>query len=189
MIHFDAKLVPAPEMVVLRELEKANVSKGGFYLSDDALKNARSGFCVVEAVGSVAFDKTKLKRGDYVYADRLASYYHTEPIMVMKWDNILLLTDENKSNLSTMPGWVLMTMAKEESAFVLATEDASSVRHGIVKSINYGDTKIENCPFSAGDDVLITRQCDIYDGFGPERLVAMKISEVIARFDYDGGRN
>ena len=67
--ELDCSLTPAPDKIVLREIETTTVSSGGFYLSNDTLKNARSAFCKVEAIGKVAEKKTGVKVGDYVFAD------------------------------------------------------------------------------------------------------------------------
>ena len=181
MIELDCKLSPAPEMVVLREVFESSASTGGFVLSEGALGNSRTGFFKVEAVGKTAFEKTALKAGDFVYADRLASHYHTVPVCVMKWDNVLLISDERRESLKSMPGWALIVEEKEpDTGFVVMENDR--IRHGRIKSVNPPADGAE-FPFGEGDDVMITRNCDIFDGFGKDRLIAMKLENIVARFD------
>ena len=132
MIELDCKLTPAPEMVVLREISESNASAGGFVLAEGTLGNSRTGFFKVEAVGRTAFEKTALKEGDFVYADRLASHYHTAPVCVMKWDNVLLISDENRDSLKSMPGWALIVEEDEpETGFIVS--DGARIRHGRIR--------------------------------------------------------
>ena len=187
MIELDCKLTPAPEMVILRELEETTVSTGGFFLSEGSFSNSRMGFFLVEAVGEVAKEETSLKPGDYVFADRLASHYHTSPVCVMRWNNVLLITDERRSRLDTLPGWALIKETDDDSSdadspkFLVTGTNNAKIRHGVVRSINWGSS--EHKPFAVGDDVMITSQCDVYDGLSDGRLIAMKITEIVARID------
>jgi len=182
MIELDCKLTPAPEMVVLREISESNASSGGFVLAEGTLGNSRTGFFMVEEVGSEAFNHTGLKHGDYVYADRLASHYHTSPVCVMKWDNVLLCSDANKSIIKSMPGWALLIEVKEERTGFFVSEN-KTIRHGIIKFINPAITADKEYPFKVGDDVMITSKCDVFDGFAEETLIAMKLEEIVAKFD------
>ena len=167
-------------MVVLRQLERSKATSGGFIIPDEVLANRRIAFCRVEAVGSIAEKKTKLKPGDFVYADHLASHYQTSPVCVMKWDNVLLLTNAEKSELKALPGWALMSLTEEMTTKFIA--NVAKLRHGIIKSINYGDIPEWEEPFKEGDDVIVTKACDVYDGIADTTLVAMRIPELVAKF-------
>ena len=171
-------------MVILRELESTTKSAGGFYLSDDTMKNCRSGFYRVEAVGAIAADHTLLKEGDYVFADGLSSHYHTHPVCVVPWTGIILVTNENKSEIRALPGWALLEKEEEPSTGFIAP-DNNAIRKGKIVQIVYPDdlSEAELPPFDVGDTVMITRQCEVYEGFSEKPLVAMKFNDIIARFD------
>ena len=181
--ELDCALTPAPDKVVLREIEKTTQSSGGFFLSDDTLRNSRSGFFKVEAIGAIASKKTGVKAGDHVYADRLSSHYHTHPVCVIPWQGIILLCDENKDNLKTVPGMVLMEQEEEKTTGFIA--QSNDIRKGKILQIVYPeDMKPEEVPpFKVGDTVMLTSKCEVYDGFTDKRLIAMKFEEIVARFD------
>lgn len=181
--ELDCALTPAPDKVVLREIGRTTQSAGGFLLSDDTMRNDRSAFFKVEAVGKVAAKKTGVKPGDYVYADPLSSHYHTHPVCVIPWQGIILLTDENKDNLKTVPGMVLLEQEEEKKGGFIA--QSNDIRRGKIVQIVYPeDMKPEEVPpFKVGDTVMLTSKCEVYDGFADKRLVAMRFEEIVARFD------
>ena len=181
--ELDCALTPAPDRIVLREIENTKVSSGGFFLSDDTMKNSRAAFCKVEAVGKVAAEKTGVKEGDYVFADLLSSHYHTHPVCVIPWQGLILLTDENKGNLKTFPGYVLLEQPEEKKTGFIA--QSNEIRKGEIIQIVYPkDLKPEEVPpFKVGDTVMITSKCEVYDGFTSKPLIAMRFEEIVARFD------
>ena len=182
--ELDCPLTPAPDKIVLRELDTTKVSAGGFYLSDDTMKNARSAFFKVEAVGAVAARRTGVKVGDYVFADPLSSHYHTHPVCVIPWNGIILITDEHKKNLKTVPGYALLEKEEETTGSFIAP-DSHSIRKGKIVQIVYPDhlRPEEVPPFKVGDTVMITSKCEVYEGFSAKPLIAMKFEEIVARFD------
>lgn len=183
--ELDCSLTPAPDKVVLRKIDTTTVSSGGFYLSADTLKNERAAFCKVEAIGAVAAKKTGVKVGDYVFADPLSSHYHTSPVMVIPWNGLILITDEHKGNLKTIPGYALLEKEEEPAGGFIAP-DSNSIRKGKVIQIVYPeDLKPEEVPaFKVGDTVMLTSKCEVYDGFCSKPLIAMRFEEIVARFDH-----
>ena len=95
----------------------------------------------------------------------------------------LLLTDENKGSLKTVPGMVLLEQEEEKKGGFIA--QSNDIRRGKIVQIVYPeDMKPEEVPpFKVGDTVMLTSKCEVYDGFADKRLVAMRFEEIVARFD------
>lgn len=179
MIHFDREVSPADDIVVLRVLTADTLadSSSRFQLGKDVLKDLRVGFYQVLKLGREAQERTGLQPGSYVYADSLASFYHTEPIAMMRWNAIILETNRERTELRALAGRALVQPVKEDEKkasglFAIPTSD--ELRIGVVKSITppwrkdgEGREFQPELPFKVGDKVLLTKEeRDTLQGFG-----------------------
>lgn len=191
MIHFDKDCEPASDIVVLKVLDNDILSSkdSGFVIADDALRNLRVGLYQVLKLGKKAKSDTGLEIGSYVYADKLASFYHTEPIALMRYNALIMETNADRTSYRALGGRVIVQEVKSDnetsSGFVVPT--SNELKIGVIKSItppyhekcDCGENdECSNCsckeelPFKVGDKILLTKdECDTLHGFtGDESL-------------------
>ena len=170
MIHFDRDCEPANDIVVLRviDIDTLSSKKSGFVIGDDSLRNLRLGFYQIEKIGSEAREMTGLDVGAYVFADKLAAFYHTEPIALMRYNALVMETNAEKTKYRALGGRCIVQEVDYESGssgFVIPTSDEMKI--GVIKSITPPYTMTEaSVPFKVGDKILLTKEeCDTLHGF------------------------
>ena len=95
IIEFDKKVECGAEFVALRILDNCDQLKSGnIWLPDTAGANNRLAFCRIENCGAKASEEYGIKAGDYVMIDRLSTFAHTAPVCLVKYNNVICLTDE-----------------------------------------------------------------------------------------------
>ena len=106
MIHFDMDCEPANDIVVLRILDNDTLSskQGGFVIGDEVLRNLRIGLYQILKIGKDAKENTGLDVGAYVFADKLASFYHTTPICLMRYNALVMETNLEKTKYRALGG-------------------------------------------------------------------------------------
>ena len=170
MIHFDKDCEPANDIVVLKVLDNDTLSsKGsGFIVGDDTLRNLRVGFYQIVKIGSTAKEKTGLDVGSYVFADKLASFYHTEPIALLRYNALIMESNEEKTKYRALGGRCIVQEVdaeKESGGFIIPTSDEMKI--GVIKSITppyEGEDNASN--FKVGDKILLTKdEHDTLHGF------------------------
>ena len=170
MIHFDKDCEPANDIVVLKVLDNDTLSSkgGGFIIGDDTLRNLRVGFYQIVKIGSVAREKTGLDVGSYVFADKLAAFYHTEPIALMRYNALIMESNAEKTKYKALGGRCIVQEVveeKESGGFIIPTSDEMKI--GVIKSITppyEGEDNASN--FKVGDKILLTKdEHDTLHGF------------------------
>lgn len=183
MIYFDKECEPANDIVVLKVIESDTITtkKDGFVIGDDMMRNMRVGFYQIVKIGSEAKKKTSLDVGSYVFADRLASFYHTEPIALMRYNALIMESNKEKTKYRALGGRCIVQPIEygknegNQSGFSFAIPESQDLKYGIVKSITppyEGDDGNNASNIKAGDKILLTKEeCDVLHGFrGDETL-------------------
>lgn len=172
MIHFDKDCEPANDIVVLRILEADTLSNkdSGFVVGDDCLRNLRVGFAQIEKIGKEAKEMTGLDVGAYVFFDKLATFYHTQPIGLVRYNALIMESNLERTKYKAMGGRCIVQETtlenqNEDSAFVIPTSDEMKI--GVIKSITPPYTMTSDAiPFKVGDKVLLTKdERDTLHGF------------------------
>ena len=171
MIHFDKDCEPASDIVVLRIIDNDTLSSKstGFVIGDDTLRNLRVGFYQILKIGSEAKENTGLDIGSYVFADKLAAFYHTEPICMMRWNALIMESNLEKTKYRAMAGRCIVQEVSSEDeskgGFVIPTSD--EMKFGVIKSITPPVTmNPDEYPFKVGDKILLTKdENDTLHGF------------------------
>ena len=162
MIHFDKDCEPANDIVVLRIIDNDTLSSksGGFVIGDDSLRNLRVGFAKIEKIGKEAKEKTGLDIGSWVFYDKLATFYHTEPIAMLRWNAIILESNPEKTKYKAMAGRCIVQEVsenEESGGFIIPTSDEMHI--GVIKSITPPYTMNPDAyPFKVGDKILLTKE-------------------------------
>lgn len=183
-IEFDKKVKCGPEFVALRMLDKCdNIEFGGIYLPQTTATNMRLGFYIIEDIGSKASEETGLSVGDYVLADRLSSFAHTEPVCLMKYNNIICKTNKDRNAYSPLRNQVFVKHDKKEDVSnvggVYVQNYTAKLNTGTIVSINVDDTA--NLPFQAGDKVMLVKGGDQID-LGDATFTIYKPDMLICKF-------
>ena len=171
MIHFEKDCEPANDIAVLRILENDTLSTKdtGFVVGDDCLRNLRVGFAKIEKIGSLAKEKTGLDVGAYVFFDKLSTFYHTEPIALLRYPGLIMESNEEKTKYRALGGRCIVQEVNEseesKGGFVIPTSDEMHI--GVIKSITppyEGEDNASN--FKVGDKILLTKdEHDTLHGF------------------------
>jgi hypothetical protein len=162
MIHFDKECEPANDIVVLKviDIDTLSSKNSGFVIGDDQLRNLRVGFYQILKIGKEAKEKTGLDVGAYVFADKLAAFYHTEPIALMRYNALIMESNPEKTKYRALGGRCIVQEVKEEvgkGSFIIPNSDELKI--GVIKSITPPYTMTERAiPFKVGDKVLLTKE-------------------------------
>ena len=93
------------DKVALRCINVGSIrTEGGIIVPEKAEINNRLGLYEVLSAGKKAEDMYGIKTGDYVYADRLAVFYDTSPICLMKFE---VLSDYQKQLINKISSNIL----------------------------------------------------------------------------------
>ena len=170
MIHFDKECEPANDIVVLKviDIDTLSSKNSGFVIGDDQLRNLRVGFYQILKIGVEAKEKTGLDVGAYVFADKLAAFYHTEPIALMRYNALIMESNPEKTKYRALGGRCIVQEVKQEvgnGSFIIPNSD--ELRIGVIKSITPPYTMTERAiPFKVGDKILLTKdERDVLHGF------------------------
>lgn len=162
MIHFDKDCVPADDIVVLRIVDNDTLSSknGGFAIGDDSLRNLRVGFARIERIGKTAHEKTGLEPGSWAFYDKLAVFYHTEPIGLVRWNALIMESNPEKTKYRPMAGRCIVqetgSDSGESGGFVIPT--SNELKIGVVKAITPPYEVVQSAyPFKVGDKILLTK--------------------------------
>ena len=169
MIHFDNEnLTPATDCVVIKIVDSDTLASqsSGFVIGEESMRNMRVGFAKVLKIGKEAKERTGLSEGSWVYYDKLSTFYHTEPIALLRYNGLIMETNETKTKYRALEGRVIVQEIKEnddsDKLFVIPT--SKEMKIGIIKSITppYDGKEI---PFKVGDKILLTKdECDELNG-------------------------
>ena len=176
MIYFDRECEPATDIVVLRILENDTLSakSGGFVVGDDSLRNLRVGFAKVEKIGSEAKEKTGIDAGAYVFYDKLSTFYHTEPVALLRYNALIMESNEEKTKYRAMAGRCIVQevgsgdeKSGDEKSGGFIVPGTSEMKFGVIKSITPPhEVNPESYQFKVGDKILLTKdECDTLHGF------------------------
>ena len=184
-IHFDEKCVPNYDYVVIRIIDNAQLLKAGnIILSDDAFSNEKLAFGKIEAVGKNAAKEYKLEVGQYCLFDRLATFYHTAPVCIVKYNNVIVLTNETRTEYYPVGGTLFVDETKDEyeekkGVFVCTTAE-DQIHFGKITQMNLKDE--DDFPFAIGDKVMLTKGADNVK-LGNRKLFIYKPESVLVKIN------
>lgn len=196
MIHFDRDCEPASDIVVLRIIDRDTMSSkdSGFVIGDDTLRNLRLGFARVEKIGQEAKKNTGLDVGAYVFYDKLSTFYHTEPVAMLRWNAIIMETNLEKTKYRAMAGRCIVQEVGDnggdDSGFIVPSSDELKI--GVIKSITPPYTMNPDVyQFKVGDKILLTKdERDTLNGFKGDKeldpskpIYIYKTDAIICRID------
>ena len=181
--QFDKECIPNIDNVVLRIIDNAKnevLDDSGFILSESAFSNSKLSLCIVEAVGKTADEKYGIKVGDYVLADRLASFYHTSPVCIMNYDNVIVKTNKDRSEIHPLKNLIFVEklVEKEEDGFIVNATDDFKIRFGRIIEINVDGVDF---PFAVGDKVIINRGAREEINFKGKSILVYKPENIVAK--------
>ena len=180
--HFDEKVECGTIYVALRQLEEnREINIGGFVLSEKSLSNEKLGLFRIESIGSIAKEETGLEVGDVVFADSLAAFYHSEPVCLMRYDNVILKTNETKDDFWPLANKIVVEADVSETTKVggiwMQREDV--VKTGVIIKQNL--KKPEIWPFKIGDRILLTSKGGTLVKFGMRHLYIYNGEDILCK--------
>ena len=163
-IYFEEKCIPNNDYVVIRIIDDGSeVKAGSIVLAESSFSNEKLAFGKIEAVGKNAAEKYGLESGQYCLFDRLATFYHSAPICIVKYENIIVLTNEDRSKYFPVKGTVFVDETKDE-AFenkkgIFVVDTAEDKMH-VGKITEMWLSEEDDFPFKVGDEVMLVKGAD-----------------------------
>jgi len=173
------------DKVVLKiiNLGKHRILEGGIIVPEDAEINNRLGFYEIISLGDKAKDEYGLKVGEYVYADRLSVFYDTNPICIMKYENIICRADETGKKLSPLKNAIFVDDIKQDDVYkddtnlIFLASTSAYIPRGTITEMNIDEKKY---PYLKIGDVIIltdgadkcTINCKTFRIYKPEMIIA-----------------
>ena len=186
-IEFKNRCVACDEFVVLESLDISDeMNVGGIILAPSAFSNERLGFYKVLDVGKKAKEEYGIEVGDYVFADRLSSYYHTFPIVLMRYNNLIVRTNKDKSEVHPFKNMILVKDERETETNVngiIVADYSKKINIGTVVDVNISEDKLPQ-PYSIGDKVMLTKGADNVKING-ENYMIYKLDMIICKVEED----
>lgn len=179
-IHFDRKCIPAADYVVLEVINRNDkMEMDGILLAQSNYSNDRLGHYKVLEVGSNAAKEYGLKPGDFVVADRLAQTYRTEPVAIMKYVNVIALTDKDATTFSPLKDMVFVqddANTTQDVDGILVANYNKALKIGKIVAMNVPDRDV---PFKKGDKVMLVKGGDSFT-VGSEHVFIYKWDMICA---------
>lgn len=187
-LEFDKKVICGPEFVALRILENCDTLKiGDIYVPNMTEENARLAFCIIENCGSKAAEEYGIKEGDYVMIDRLATFAHTAPVALVKYNNVICLTNKDRSEFKPLRNMLFVEPEDKEAVSqvggVWVPGAFEKLNDGFITEMNC-DAEL-NLPFTVGDKVLVTKGADVMD-LGQQKVYIYKHDMIICTIEGEG---
>ena len=173
-VRFDKKVVCNDDIVALRLLKKNDELKvGSIYLTPSAYSNNRLAEYEVVSLGKKAADEYGLKPGDKVAADRLAAFFDSEPIVLMKYNNVIAFLNEPGSREKYRPLKNMLFITRDKASSenvggILVKDSELSMKTGTVSQVNLEPEK-NSCRVKVGDRVILTKGGDVIGYAGESR--------------------
>lgn len=163
-IFFDEKCVPNHDYVVIRIIDNAeHLKAGNIILAETAFSNEKLAFGKIEAVGKNAAKEYGLEAGQYCLFDRLSTFYHTAPVCVVKYNNVIVLTNEDRSEYFPVRGTLFVDETKdsfqEKKGVFIANTEENEVHSGTITKTNLHEG--QDFPFQIGDKVMLVKGADM----------------------------
>lgn len=162
-IEFNKKLTCGNDFVAVTVIDVQNdIKQGNIWLPADVGSNSRLAFCKVDNVGKNAHDILGIEPGDYVMIDRLATFAWTAPKAALKYDSVIMKTNESKSEFFPLTGSLFVKPDKKENATevngVLVVNYEKRLNLGTIEKTSFEPS--EEYPFKPGDRVMLVKGGD-----------------------------
>lgn len=163
LIKFDKKCKCGPEFVCVRILDNCDELKiGNIYLPQMSAANQRLAHAVIEDVGIKAAEEYGVKTGDYVMIDRLSTFAHTFPIALLKYNNIIMKTDKDRTDYWPLRNMAFVELDQKDHVSdvggIFVCNYADKLNIGTVTKTNFDPELVID--FKDGDKVLVTKGAD-----------------------------
>ncbi len=180
-IQFDKKLKCGNDFVAVTVLDVLNEAKvGNIYLPDSFGANSRLAHCKVDDVGVNAKNKLGIEVGDYVMIDRLSTFAWTAPTAVLKYDSVIMKTNESKSEHFPLKDCAFIEPDQKDDTTnvngVFVVNYDKRLNLGTITKKNFDKT--DAYPFDVGDKVMLVKGGDIVD-LGEKKVFIYKKDMIV----------
>lgn len=163
-IKFEKKLTCGPDFVAVTILENGEEQRyGNIVLPDSYQANGRLAFVKVEDVGSNAKEKLGIDAGQYVMIDRLATFAHTAPTAALKYDSVICIANEDKSDFFPLKDTMFVEKDEKDDVSnvggIYVQNYADKLNTGKIVKIGFDAT--DEYPFNVGDRVMMVKGGDM----------------------------
>lgn len=183
--EFNKEVECGNDFVAVQIIENCDELKvGEIYMTESYALNSRLAFSQIKSIGKSAAEKTGCRVGDYVLVDRLSTFGHTAPIACLKYDSVICLTDDKKSDIFPLKDMAIIEPEEKDDISNLGgvyMMDAEA-KLNIGKIIKTAFDRTDEYPFEVGDRVMLTKGADIVD-FGELRAHIYKKDMLICTIE------
>jgi len=168
-IEFNKKLTCGNDFVAVTVIDVQNeIKQGSIWLPADTGSNSRLAFCRVDNVGKNAHEITGIEPGDYVMIDRLATFAWTAPKAALKYDSVIMKTNESKSEFFPLKGSLFVVPDAKKNATevngVLVVNYEKRLNLGTIEKTSFEPS--DEYPFKPGDRVMLVKGGDVVNAGG-----------------------
>lgn len=183
MVRFDRKVKCGADYVALRTIDNGReMDYGGILISQSAFSNDKLGFYQVIDIGECAEKEYDVHVGDYVLADRLAIYYRSEPVGIMKCNSVIVKTNKDRSEYYPLLNMCFVEPRDrgqtELDDGIIVQSSKEVLRIGTITAKNMSPDVI--FPFEVGDTVLMP-ESDDFVSFGEKKFHIYKHDKVLCK--------
>ena len=170
---FDEQVICGQDYVALREINPGDkIDVNGFVITNSVMQNDKLGVYKVESIGDWASVNSGVKVGDIVYADRLASFYHSSPVALMEIKNVIAkCSSEKAEDILPLRNTIIVEECEQQQedmgGFYVAS---NSPRTGIIRDMDIEETRT-GYPFKIGDRVMLAKGGDFVAAGGKKLFI------------------
>lgn len=188
--YFDNKnLTPNNDFAVIEIIDNADLVKSGsVFIAESAFSNEKLAHGKILAVGTNAKQMYGLEPGQYCLFDRLSTFYHTAPVCVVRYDNVILMTNESRTEYRPVKGSIFVRELEDNSNLMSSSskfvysQGIENIRIGKITDMYLDEKEQEEFPFKIGDTVMLVKKGDAVN-LGGKNLFIYKPSDIIVRLD------
>lgn len=175
-IEFDKKVKCNAKFVAVRILDNNDEIKvGNIYMPASIGANDRVAFGIIEDVGEKAAAEYGLEKGQYVLFDRLSTFCHTAPVALLEYNNVICLTNSERSEYHPLKGMMFVKPDNTEDVTnvkgIYVPNYAEKLNTGHIVDSNFTSDVKDN--FKIGDRVLLVKGGDVIE-LGESRIHIFK---------------
>ena len=131
-----------------------------------------------------------------MFYDKLATFYHTEPVALIRYNALIMETNAERTAYRAMGGRCIVqeadkAKAEEKTTGFIIPDKEDEMRIGVIKSIapTYEGEENNASGFKVGDKILLTKdERDVLHGFNGDKgldpskpIYIYKTSAIIAK--------
>lgn len=185
-INFDKQVVCNDDFVQLRVIDNLeNMDVGGIVLPHTTYSNERLAFGQLLNVGKTAKEKYGISEGEFCLFDRLSTFAWTQPNACTKYDNIICIANESRTEFHPVKNMVFVKpddapQVESVGGVYVPPTFTDRLHLGTITDINIDTAKVTDDIFHVGDRVMLVKGGDVIST-GTKDLYIFKYDQLVCK--------